>query len=227
MKESNFLDRVQANFLAGLVIIFPAVVSVAVLVWLFGTVSHLTDVLLVLVPKEWTHADHGKGPMFWYWSLVALVLTIGLVCLVGRCARNFFGRRIIQLVDAILLRVPLLNKIYSTIKQVNEAFSSNKSSFKQVVLVKFPHGDCYSMGFVTGEQKFLPEKAGEKVFSVFIPTTPNPTSGFLIFVPANEITKLNLSVPEGIKLIISAGSITPDQGVPESMSPSTDLSSKT
>jgi len=211
MKETTFLDRLQANFLTGLVIVFPAVVSVAVLVWLFGTVSHLTDVLLVFVSKEWTHADHGAGPMYWYWSLVALALAIGLVCLIGRYARHFFGRRIIQLVDATLLRVPLLNKIYSTIKQVNEAFSSNKSSFKQVVLVKFPHGDCYSMGFVTGEQKFLPEKAGEKVFSVFVPTTPNPTSGFLIFVPAHEITSLNISVPDGIKLIISAGSITPDQ----------------
>jgi uncharacterized membrane protein len=161
------------------------------------------------MPTKWKPAEAS--------SLVALLLAFFLVCLVGRYARHFFGKKIIQLVDATLLRVPLLNKIYGTIKQVNEAFASNKSSFKQVVLVRFPHANSYAMAFITGEQKCIPSKPGEKIFSVFVPTTPNPTSGFLIFVPEDQITKLHMSVPDGIKLIISAGSVAPEQVAPDAI----------
>jgi uncharacterized membrane protein len=109
--------------------------------------------------------------------------------------------------DTALLRIPLLNKIYGTIKQVNESFSSNKTSFKQVVLISFPHKDSRSIGFVTGEQRGL---ENQKWISVFIPTTPNPTSGFLVLVRETEITKLDMTVADGIKLIISLGAISPD-----------------
>jgi len=106
-----------------------------------------------------------------------------------------------------MMRVPLLNKIYGTVKQVNESFHSNKSSFKQVVLVNYPHARSRSLAFVTGEQKSL---GPEKLISVFIPTTPNPTSGFLLLVPESEIVKLDISVADGIKFIISLGAISPD-----------------
>jgi len=104
--------------------------------------------------------------------------------------------------------VPLLNKIYSTVKQVNEAFKTDKSSFKQVVMVTFPHSNARSVGFVTGEHRGL-SPSGEILISVFIPTTPNPTSGFMILARESEITKLDMSVAEGIKFIISLGSIAP------------------
>ncbi len=210
MSEENVFSRWRANFFTGLAVVFPAIISIAVLVWLFGTVSTVTDTLLFFLPKTWTHKDNGAGPMHWYWSVIALIFAVGLITLVGRFARHYFGKKLIELTDRFLLRVPLLNKIYGTIKQVNEAFSNNKSSFKQVVLVKFPNADCNSIGFVTGEQKFIPSQTGEKIFSVFIPTTPNPTSGFLIFVAESQIMKLDMSVPDGIKLIISAGSISPE-----------------
>ncbi|MDB6056827.1 MAG: hypothetical protein JWO95_671, partial [Verrucomicrobiales bacterium] len=154
-----------------------------------------------------THENRGQGEMFWYWSLCAFVLAVVLITLVGRFGRNYLARKAIQLTDNALLRIPLLNKIYGTIKQVNESFSNNKSSFKQVVLVSFPHKDSRSVGFVTGEQKAFDS---EKWISVFIPTTPNPTSGFLVMVRETEITKLDMSVAEGIKFIISLGAISPD-----------------
>ncbi len=106
------------------------------------------------------------------------------------------------------MRVPLVNKIYGTVKQVNASFSNNKTSFKQVVLVTFPHGRSRSLAFVTGEQT-LPGQ--EKLVSVFIPTTPNPTAGFLLLVPESEITRLDMSVADGIKFIISLGAISPEQ----------------
>ena len=172
----------------------PGVISVAVLLWIFRNVSNLTDTLLFFLPERWTHEPlpNGQlGPMQWYWSLVALALAILLVCLAGRYGRNYFGRKAMEWIENAILRVPLLNKIYSTVKQVNASFSSNKTSFKQVVLVTFPHARSRSVGFVTGEQLGL---GGEKLISVFIPTTPNPTSGFLVMVPESEIIKLEMSV---------------------------------
>ena len=212
MKQRNHFARWRANFVTGLAIVLPAVISIAVVVWLFGTVANITDTLLIFMPKEWTHKDNGAGPMHWYWSLCALLLAVLLIGLVGGLARYYFGKKLIELVDLALLRVPLLNKIYSAIKQVNEAFSpSNKSSFKQVVLVEFPRSGSYSVGFLTGEDhKEVQQKTREHVLSVFVPTTPNPTSGFLVLVPEKEIIKLDMSVAEGIKFIISLGAIAPD-----------------
>jgi len=212
MKKRHHFARWRANFVTGLAIVLPAVISIAVVVWLFGTVANITDTLLIFLPKDWTHKAQGAGPMHWYWSLCALLLAVLLIGLVGGLARYYFGKKLIELVDLALLRVPLLNKIYGAIKQVNEAFSpSNKSSFKHVVLVEFPRPGSYSVGFLTGEDhKEVQQKTREHVLSVFVPTTPNPTSGFLVLVPENEVTKLDMSVADGIKFIISLGAIAPD-----------------
>lgn len=210
MNENSFFKQWRANFFAGLALVLPSVISVAVLVWVFHNVSNLTDTLLFFLPSSWTHEamPNGQpGSIHWYWSLVALALAIVLVCLAGRYGRNYFGRKTIEWIDHAIMRVPLMNKIYGTVKQVNASFSSNKSSFKQVVLVTFPHSRSRSVGFVTGEQKGL---GPDKLISVFIPTTPNPTSGFLVLVPESEIIKLEMSVADGIKFIISLGALLPE-----------------
>src|SRR5207249_8732174 len=136
MTKKPLLSRWRTDFLTGLAVVLPGVVSIAVIVWLFGTVSRFTDTLLFFLPKSLTHGRDGAGTILWYWSFTALVLAILLIGLLGRLARYYVGKKMIQIVDTALLRIPLLNKIYGTLKQVNEAFtSSNKSSFKQVVLV--------------------------------------------------------------------------------------------
>src|SRR5258706_12258851 len=213
--------RWQANFWAGLAIVLPAVISIAVVIWLFRTVGNITDTLLIFLPQSLTHKDHGVGPMYWYWSLVALIVAVFLIGLVGLLARNYFGKRIIQWVDSGLLRVPLLNKIYGATKQVNDAFSpSNKTAFRTVVLVEFPRPGVYTIAFITSEQHAEVEaKTGQKVVCVFVPTTPNPTSGFLLIVPEHKVIKLKMSVPDGIKYVISLGSIIPEYGPSASSSP--------
>lgn len=202
--------RWRANFYTGLAIVLPAVISLAVFKWLFGTAANVTDPLLFFLPRTWTH--HPEGPLYWWWSVGALLLGIGLITLIGRMARNYIGKKLIGMVDNVLLRVPVLNKIYGAIKQVNEALtSSNKSSFKQVVLVQFPSPRVYSIGFLTGSQP--PEvrsKTQEELVSVFIPTTPNPTGGFVLLVPESQITLLEMSVADGIKYILSLGSVAPE-----------------
>jgi uncharacterized membrane protein len=208
----QLLPRWQANFWTGLAIVLPGVISVAVLVWLFGTIARITDLLLFFLPQTLTHHDQGSGPMHWYWSVVALLLAVVLIGLVGLLARNYIGKRLIKWVDTGLMQVPLLNKIYSATKQVNEAFSSNnKTAFRTVVLVPFPHPGSYTLGFITSEQHAeVQAVTSEDMVCVFVPTTPNPTGGFLLMVPEDKLTRLKMSVPDAIKYIVSLGSILPE-----------------
>jgi uncharacterized membrane protein len=208
--SKELLGSWRANFFAGLAVILPLVISIAVLVWLFGTVSNVTDTLLFFLPRDWTHKS--ATVIHWYWSLAALLLAVLLISVLGRVARHYIGRKLIELVDLMLLRVPLLNKIYSSLKQINEAFtSSNKSSFKQVVLVQFPRPGMYSVGFITSDQHDeVRAKTGENVIGVFIPTTPVPTSGFIVLLPEAEVIRLEMSVADGIRFIMSLGTIAPE-----------------
>lgn len=214
--NNRFLGRWRGNFLTGLAVLLPTVVSLAVIKWLFGTIASLTDLLLFFVPKHLTHEENGRGPLFWYWSLAAFVLALLLVSAVGLLTRYYIGKRLIESLDLVMLRVPLLNKIYGTIKQVNEAFSTgSKTSFKTVVLIEFPREGMHSLGFLTSERHDEVQlKTRENVVCVFVPTTPNPTSGFLLLVPEDKVTKLEMSVADGIKYIISLGSISPEYTPP-------------
>ncbi len=196
----------------------PAVVSIGALFWIFGTVATFTDKVLFFLPTTLTHQDRGLGAMHWYWSVAAFVLVISVITFAGLLARNYFGQRMIEWVDAGLLRVPVLNKIYSTTKQVNEAFTSGKkTAFKTVVLVEFPRAGVYSMGFITAEHH---DEVYQKIHApsvcVFIPTTPNPTSGFLLLVPESQVTRLEMSVADGLKYIISLGALAPEHHAPRS-----------
>ena len=200
----------KADFLTGLAVVLPGAVSVWVVIWLFGTVAKFTDTLLVFLPKAWTHARNGEGPMHLYWSVLALVLAVLLVGMVGRLARNYFGKKLIQVVDVVLMRVPLLNKIYSALKQINEAFTSSKAAtFKQVVLVEFPRPGLYAIGFITSTHDGeMHAKTRESLLSVFVPTPPL-TSGAIVLAPEADVVKLDMSVADGIKFIMSLGSVFP------------------
>jgi uncharacterized membrane protein len=207
----NPLAVLRTNFLTGLALVLPAIISIAVVAWLFGTISNITDKILFVVPGAWKYADGVRGDIRWYWSLAALVFAGGLIALAGQLTRHYLGNQLIRTAEGLLLRVPLLNKIYSTVKQVKDAFAGHQSSFQQTVLVEFPRAGMYSLGFITSEQRNeLRAKTAPTLWSVFIPTTPNPTSGFLVFVPEDQLIRLDLSVAEAIKSIISLGSLSPD-----------------
>ncbi len=201
----------RANFFTGLAVVLPVVLTLIILKWGFGTITGITDSLLFFVPREITHADGGRGPTYWYWSLASFALALVLIAAVGRATRYYVGKRVIFWMDQLLRRVPLLNKIYTTIQQVNEAFtSSTRSSFKQVVLIQYPRQGIYSIGFLTSEELPEPEqRVGRALDGIFVPTTPNPTSGFLVMVPDEDVIRLNMSVADGIKYVISLGSIVP------------------
>jgi uncharacterized membrane protein len=213
MEQKSLFARWRRSFLAGLAVVLPGVITLAVVKWLFGTISSFTDILLFFLPSTVTHEDKGFGPVYWYWSVIALVVAAVIVTLIGILARYYIGKRMIELADSVMLRVPVLNKIYGTIKQVDQAFSSGKkSSFQTVVLVEYPREGIYSVGFITSEQMDeVDEKMGKKCVRIFIPTTPMPTGGFLIIVPEEKVTRLDMSVSDGFKYIISIGAIAQER----------------
>ena len=214
--RKTFLANWRASFFTGLAVTLPALLTLAAVKWIFGTIASFTDTLLFFLPHVLPAKDvfenGSTAPMFWYWSLLALALALVLISAVGLLTRYYIGKRIIEWLDTAMMKVPVLNKFYGAIKQVNEAFSGNKNSFKTVVLVEFPRAGSYSVGFLTSDDNAeASRKIGEKLVSVFIPTTPNPTSGFMILVPADKVTKLDMTVAEGVKYIVSLGAIAPGE----------------
>lgn len=213
--RKTLFARWRRSFLTGLVISLPALLTMAAVKWLFGTVSSFTDTLLFFLPRfldpKLVYVNGESAPLFWYWSLLALALAAVLITGVGVLAQYYIGMRMIEWLDTVIMNVPLLNKFYGAVKQVNEAFAGDRNSFKTVVLVEFPQPGSYSVGFITNEsQTEILQATGKNLVSVFIPTTPNPTSGFLILVTEDKVTKLNMSVAEGLKYIVSLGSIVPE-----------------
>lgn len=205
----KLLAHGRADFVAGLAVVLPIAVSVAVVIWLFGAVSGLTDSLLLLVPKDWS--GNGDGSLHLYSRVLALSVALLLIGLVGRLGRYYFGKKLIQGMDVILMRVPLLNRLYTGLKQIHEALTSSKaSSFKQVVLVEFPRPGLYSLGFITGANNVEAQtKTQRRLLGVFVPTPPL-TSGSVVLVPEADVVKLDMSVTDGLKFIMSLGSVSPD-----------------
>jgi uncharacterized membrane protein len=211
MEHKSLFARWRASFFTGLAVILPGALTLAVVKWLFGTVASFTDSLLFFLPASVTHDASDK--VHWYWSLVAIAMATVTITLIGILARYYIGKRLIDFADNLMLRVPVLNRIYGTIKQVDQAFTSGKkSSFQTVVLVEYPREGIYSVGFITSEQADeVYEKTHKKCVCIFIPTTPIPTGGFLIIVPEEKVIKLDMSVADGLKYIISIGAISQER----------------
>jgi uncharacterized membrane protein len=141
---------------------------------------------------------------------IGLILTLALIWFTGALTANFIGRKLIDWWEKLLNKIPLVRTVYSTVQQLLNAFVKPKEeSFRQVVLVEYPRRNSWSIGFLTGQAEHLPQEADDELVSVFIPTTPNPTSGFLIFVPKKEVKMLQTSVEDAFRMIVSLGVVQP------------------
>jgi len=187
------MRKLLSMFLAGLITLLPVVISIYLIWWLF---IRIDGILAPLLKQIWGYAIPGIG----------FLITIALIIFVGFMATNIIGRKLFLWWEKILIKIPLLGKIYSTVKRITRAFlSPGKTSFNKVVLVEFPHSEAYSIGFITNDEfPFLEEDT----YSIFVPTTPNPTSGFFIVVPRDKVKILDITVDQGFEIIISAGMIT-------------------
>jgi uncharacterized membrane protein len=190
--------KLRNYFLAGLAVILPVTVTLYLLKLVLGFVDGLAGGVLSLFTKR-----HIPG--------VGLVSTVLVVLGVGVVATNVAGRRLVAFWDGLLLRIPLVNTIYRTSKQVVDALWYRERAFRRVVLVEYPRRGVWAVGFVTGETVREGNHA-EKWLNVFVPTTPNPTSGFLLLLPPSEVVPTDLPVEDGIKMVVSGGIVGPANG---------------
>ncbi|HHW07904.1 MAG TPA: DUF502 domain-containing protein [Clostridia bacterium] len=193
------MGSIKKYFITGAIAILPLAATVFVLNWLFNVTDDLAVDFVALVTG---HRIKGLGVL----SILILVFLTGLF------TANVLGRTLLNYGEALISRVPIVGVIYRTVKQIIEAFSTDKSAFQRVVMLEYPRKGIYALAFVTGTSEgVLTENVPgkERLVNVFLPTTPNPTSGFLLLVPESELIPVDISVEEGIKLIISGGVITP------------------
>ena len=142
---------------------------------------------------------------------VELVIAFVLIILIGFMVSNFLGKKFLGIWESFLSRIPFIKTIYKGVKQLTSGVVSDKKMFSRVVLIQYPVRNLYVIGFVTGEDKhFLKDTKGKKMLKIFIPTTPNPTSGFFCIVPEDEVQYLDITSDEAFRLIISAGSAEPE-----------------
>lgn len=193
------MGKLKTYFVTGLIVLLPIGATVYILGWLFRFADSFTaSIVTLLLGKK----IPGLG----------LLLTLGIIMLVGFLATNILGRSIINFSHQLLSRIPVVNSIYITVKQIVDAFwQKDKHAFQRVVIIEYPRQGLYGLGFVTGvSEGEVQAKTRERVLNVFVPTTPNPTSGWLLLVPEKDVIPLEMSVEEGIKLIISGGVLTPE-----------------
>jgi len=195
----NFRKMIQRQFLAGLAILLPIGLTLYIVWILFNLVSNSVSPLLIKI------ALLEQVPIVVI-RIVAVIITFLIIWIIGIVATNIVGRKILKLTEALLLKAPLVNRIYQTVKQIIQTIMVSKTALRQVVLVEYPRKGVYAIAFVTN----IYEKEGKRKFSLLIPTTPNPTTGFFAIVPEEEVIPLKMTVEDGMKLIVSAGIISPE-----------------
>lgn len=202
--RSHLWSRLRAYFLTGVIVTAPIGIT-ALLVWQF--ITYLDSQVGRLLPAEYNPATYLPFGVPGLGLLIVLVF----LTLVGFLAAGLAGRTLMRIGEGLLSRMPVVRTVYGTLKQIFETVLAQSSrSFREVVLVEYPRRGIGAIGFVTGSsQDEHPSSAEDELVSVFLPTTPNPTSGFLLYVPRKDLVPLDMSVEEGIKLVISGGIVGP------------------
>ena len=198
-KKASFINKLRNYFFTGVVVLIP-----------IGITLYLTKFIIQvsskLIPKE-INPNH-----YLPFSIPGLeiVLSIFLITLVGGLSLSFLGKKILQLIDDLFKKIPFLRTIYTAIVQMTDSFTNKDSTKKSVVLVEYPRKGSWAVGFATKKNKTeISKKTNKSLINVFMPTTPNPTSGFLLMFPEDEIIYLDMTFEEASKFIVSAGTSDP------------------
>ncbi len=202
--KPTLLARLRTYFLTGIIVTAPIAITIF-LVWQF--ITFLDSYVGGLVPQRYnpeTYLPFGIPG-------IGLVVMLAFLTLIGFITAGFAGRTLVRTGERLLSRMPIVRSVYGTLKQIFETVLNQSSrSFREVVLVEYPRRGIGAIGFVTGPTRGeVQDRTDEDLVNIFLPTTPNPTSGFLLFVPRKDLIHLEMSVEEGIKLVISGGIVTP------------------
>lgn len=207
--DNSFWGRIKHYFFTGVIVTCPVAITIYMayhlVIWINAETSRL-------IPKQWTIGDFVPYAV----PGLGLVLLLTALVFIGMFTTGYVGGFFVRLWERIVRKMPVISSIYSLLKQIFETFLSQKSnSFSEVVYVEYPRRGLWTIAFVskrnTGGE--VEEKTGPHKVSIYVPTTPNPTSGFLIFVDENDVIKSDMSVEEGIKYVISCGIVTPETDI--------------
>ena len=197
-KNSIFL-KLRNYFFTGIVVLIPIGITLYLTVFLIKVSSNL-------IPNELNPNNYLPFPI----PGLEILISIIIITIIGGLSLSFIGRKLLQLINDLFKRIPILRTIYSAIGQMTETFTKSKNNKKSVVLVEYPRKGSWAIGFATKDNKGeISKKTNKKLVNVFVPTTPNPTSGFLLMFPKDEVIFLDISFEEASKFIVSAGTTTP------------------
>lgn len=207
-------SKIRANFLTGALIIIPLVLTFWVLYFLIDKLNLLLIDPIFNILERWVPAQNIEV----FAKITVFFLLLAVVTLIGFATRILILRNIFGFGERILYKVPMINIVYKTIKEISFALFIQKNTiFRRVVLIEYPRKGIYQLGFVISETKGeVQEKTNETILNVFVPTTPNPTSGMLVFVPQEDTIPLEMSVAEAMKMVISGGAVVPKAGYVDS-----------
>ena len=202
----NFQRRIRNVFITGLLITLPIALTWFILQFLLNNFDALSPVFTNILIQLGAPIPEGYRIPF-----LGLVVTLLIVLIVGWLTTNFFGKKVFQIGELLIEKIPFVRRIYKGSKQVVSSIAeADTSAFRKVVLIEFPRRGLLAIGFVTGESRGeVQELTRENMLNVFVPTMPNPTSGFLIFSPLEELTEVSMTIEEGIKYVVSGGLVAP------------------
>ena len=210
VKRRNLFSILRTYFLTGLVVTAPIWITFYLALWF---VEFLDGYFRPLIPKVYWPTTYLPFEM----PGVGLVLALALLTIIGGLTANFLGRGLLKIADRIIRQIPMAGTVYTALRQIFQtAVRDDGASFSQVALIEYPRKGLHAIVFVTkSADRRINNVTGRKMVGVFLPTTPNPTSGFLLFVPEKDLTILDLSLEEGARLVISAGLADEDSNVEE------------
>ena len=205
-KNQNLFQRLRSNFLTGLVLITPIILTIYLL---WGVINFIDDKVVPWLPNKYNPSTYLGKDIPGLGVITFLIFTT----IVGMVTKGFFGRQLIKYWESLVDRTPVFRSIYNALKQIAETvFTKSDQTFKSACLVEYPRRGIWVVAFVStitrGEIKEKINK--DEILTVFVPTTPNPTSGFLLFIPKKDVIILKMSVENAAKLVISAGLVVPD-----------------
>ncbi len=198
-RKPKLFVKLRNYFITGIVVLVPIGITLYLTMFFISISSNL-------IPKEINPNSYLPFSI----PGLEILLSIIFITVIGGLSLSFIGKKILQLVNETLKRIPILRTIYSAIGQMTESLAPNKGSKKSVVLIEYPRKGSWAVGFATKENKGeISKKTNSELINVFVPTTPNPTSGFLLMFPKNEVLYLDMSFEEASKFIVSAGTSNP------------------
>jgi len=207
-RSSGHIATIRTAFFSGLLLLAPLVATIWAFTKIVDLVGGTFRPLFFFYMPEWLRDSPRLAIL---WDVLATIIVVLLVTLVGYLSRYVFGKYFLEVGERMIQGIPGVSAVYNTVKQIVDTFGTqNRNLFSKVVLVEYPRKEVWTLGFLTSKEPAEAQtRTGREVWTIFVPTSPNPTSGFLLMLPREDVVELEMSVGEGMKMVISGGAVVP------------------